>query len=372
MDKLSSIPTKKLDQAEIAGLARIHLWVTGEIHLRLNAFMRQARAVVLQRAGADGQFDGASGFQAQNDILREWDKVHADVLVIMRAGMEQAARLPFALLAEENQRRVLPLTVDGGRLTEATITTYEGWVEQQFRLLIEQANSRILDGLNLSARVWKMDSDTRLGINNLIVREIGEKQDAWSLARDLEGFLGSSQDCPRWTDARLYGLTKSDIAGGDLSGLLTGKACDGTGVAYKALRLARTEIQAIHAAASTRQMAASPWVLQEKIILSNAHPEPDECDDVTSGGDQGDGAYPVGTITLPLHPQCLCYKVAVTMSDDDFVAAMRGWGDGSQPWPEMDTYHATIGGVGADLSKDTDPLKTWLFGSERELQKVMP
>ena len=125
MDKLSSIPTKKLDQAEIAGLARIHLWVTGEIHLRLNAFMRQARAVVLQRAGADGLFDGASGYQAQNEILREWDKVHADVLILMRAGMEQAARLPFALLAEEHERKIRPLTVDGGRLQKA-ISTYEG------------------------------------------------------------------------------------------------------------------------------------------------------------------------------------------------------------------------------------------------------
>jgi hypothetical protein len=387
-NKLSSIPTGKLYQAQIAALARIHLWVTGETHLLINDFARQARAILLKRAGEDGVFDGASGYQAQVEILRAWGDVQTGMLKTIQAGMKQAAWLPFALMAEEHQRRVAPLAVsirqestgystNGKNLTEAVgdgagSTVFAGWVEQQFRVLIDQANTRIIDGLNLSGRVWKLDREAREGINNLVVQAIVKKQDAWSMAKDLEQFLGANQDCPRWTSSRLYGLTKSEIAGGDLQGLITGKSCDGQGVAYKALRLARTEIQAIHADAATRQMAASPWVQQERIVLSEGHPQADICDDVVDGGEDGKGIYDVGSISLPLHPQCLCYKVAVTISDDEFVSKMRGWMNNTQEWPEMDAYSQNVtGGVGVDLSAETVSLSIWLWGAEKVLEKVM-
>jgi len=375
-NKLSSIPTGKLYQVQIAALARIHLWVTGEIHLQINDFARQARAILLKRAGADGVFDGASAYQAQTEILRAWGDVQAETLKLTQAGMKQAARLPFALLAEEHERRVAPLTKDGGRLTEAVSTPYEGWVDKQFRSLVDAANTRVIEGLNLSGRVWKLDREAREGINHLVMQAIVNKQDAFSLAKDLEQFLGANQDCPRWTSSRLYGLTKTEIASGDLQGLITGKACDGQGVAYKALRLARTEIQAIHAEAATRQMAASPWVQKERIVLSAGHPKADICDDVIADGESSKGIYPVGTISLPLHPQCLCYKVAVTMSDDEFVTKMRGWLDGSESWTEMDAYSENVtGGSGLltsiILSNATSALTTWLWGTEKELEKVM-
>lgn len=383
-NKLSTIPTSKLYQAQIAALARVHLWVTGEIHLRINDFAREAREIFLKRAGKDGVFDGASGFQAQTEILRAWGDVQAKTLKLTQAGMKQAARLPFALLAEEHGRRFamlnesyphpnLPPNRQVRDLGEGVAENiFEGWVEQQFRVLIDRANTRVIEGMNLSGRVWRLDRETRGGINDLVVRAIVEKQDAWSLAKDLEKFLGANQDCPRWTSSRLYGLTKAEIAGGDLQGLVTGSACDGQGVAYKALRLARTEIQAIHADATTRQMAASPWVQKERIVLSEGHPQADICDDVIAAGDEGKGIYTVGTIILPLHPQCLCYKVAVTMSDDEFVSQMRGWLDGSSEWPEMDEYSSNIsGGVNVELGLATEALMTWLFGSEKELEKAM-
>ena len=75
---------------------------------------------------------------------------------------------------------------------------------------------------------------------------------------------------------------------------------------------------------------------------------------------------------LPLHPQCLCYKVAVTMSDDEFVMKMRGWLDGTETWTEMDNYSENItGGAGVNLAAETLSLATWLWGTEKELEKVM-
>lgn len=366
-----TIPASRLLQAEIAGLARVHLWVTGEIHLRVADFGRQARAILIRRADQDGQFDGASGFAAQTDILKAWGDCQADLVKYLLAGMRQSVRLPFSLMAEQHNRIVRPVC---NQVSEARrpAPIFEAWVEQQFRVLMDAAQTRILDGLNLSGRIWSLDRLVREEINTRIVRAISDKQDAWSLAKELEQYLGANQDCPRWTSARLYGLSKKDIADGDLHGLVTGNSCDGQGVAYKALRLARTEIQAIHAAATDVQLAASPWVQMERIVLSEGHPERDICDDVVEGGEESNGVYPVGSVILPLHPNCLCYKVAVTMDDDEFVERMRGWLDGSQPWTEMDAYGQNItGGAGVDLSAETDLLNTWLFGSEKELEKAM-
>ena len=149
--------------------------------------------------------------------------------------------------------------------------------------------------------------------------------------------------------------------------MLRGDACDGTGVSYNALRLARTEIQKAHALATDRILASQPWVEKEKIHLSAAHPGTDICDDVVSGGEKGEGIYDVGTIELPLHPNCLCYKTAVLMEEAQFTSRLRAWMTGSSPWSEMDDYEQMIGG---DASKSILPnainLAVWLFGDQLE------
>lgn len=370
---IRTIPSSRLRQAEIAGLARVHLWVTGEIHLRVADFGRQARAILLRRAGEDGLLeDGAIGFQAQTEILRAWGDCQSDLERYILAGLKQAALLPFALMAEEHNRIVRSANQRLQERAGGLPSVFPAWVEQQFRLLIGAAQDRSVDGLVLSARIWQIDRLVREEINLRIVEAITKKQDAWSLAKDLEQYLGANQDCPRWTSSRLYGLSKKDIADGDLFGLVNGNSCDGQGVAYKALRVARTEIQRVHAAATDMQLASSPWVLKERVIRSDGGVTCDICDPVTAGGEGGEGVYPVGTIVLPLHPNCMCYKVALTMSDDEFIDRLRGWQEGSETWTEMDAYSANItGGAGVDLSTETNLLNTWIFGNEKELEKAM-
>jgi len=149
---------------------------------------------------------------------------------------------------------------------------------------------------------------------------------------------------------------------------LRGDACNGSGVSYNALRLARTEIQKIHSLATDRMMAKQPWVQEEQIHLSAAHPETDICDDTAQGGRDGKGIYSVGEIELPLHPNCLCYKTAVLMSESDFTSRLNGWLKQEQDWPEMDSYASDLG---VDLSADLLPaainLAVWMFGEELSL-----
>jgi len=198
---------------------------------------------------------------------------------------------------------------------------------------------------------------------------IANGDSAWNIAQQLEQFLGANADCPRWTSTRLYGRTKSDIAAGDTTGLRSAP-CDGSGVSYNALRLARTEIQKAHALATDRVLAAQPWVEKEKVNLSAAHPETDICDETVQGGEKGEGVYEVGTIELPLHPNCLCYKTAVLMDEKAFTSSLRGWLDGSEAWGEMDDYANMLGVNSDQLSVSVMPnainLAVWLFGEDLE------
>jgi hypothetical protein len=211
-------------------------------------------------------------------------------------------------------------------------------------------------------------------MNQVILQAVANGTSAWDLAKELEVFLGANQDCPRWTSTRLYKTSKKDIAAGDLRGLVSGDACDGQGVAYNALRLARTELQKIHALATDKVLMNSPWVEAEVINLSKGHAEIDVCDDIVSGGDQGDGVYPVGTIGLPLHPNCLCYKTAVLTDEKAFIKDLKAWMKGEKDWKEMDSYAAFIGAGSSELtSKDlsNEPsllsLAVWLFSEDLSL-----
>ena len=218
--------------------------------------------------------------------------------------------------------------------------------------------------MNLVGRLWKIENEGRDAINNVTMQGIIDRDSAWNIAKKLEEFLGAGKDCPRWTSTRLYGRTASDKAAGDTTGLLTGNDCDGRGVSYNALRLARTEIQKAHSLATDRVMAAQPWVEMEKCNLSPAHAERDQCDDVVEGGENSDGVYPVGTIEYPLHPNDFCFKTAVLMDETTFTSNLNGWLNG-ESWPEMDDYKSMIGGDETiSLMPNALSLAVWLFGED--------
>jgi hypothetical protein len=162
-------------------------------------------------------------------------------------------------------------------------------------------------------------------------------------------------------------MSKTDIAAGDTTGLFTGSECQSQGVAYNALRLARNEMQTALNIANDTLMQASPWVEGEQIVLSAEHPKPDQCDDVAGGGENNDGTYPKGTITLPLHVLCLCYKLAVMMDRAVFNNKLKGWLKGGESWPAMKDYNTFIGGTLAVTFLDmvlTQVLATWLYADD--------
>jgi len=369
---LANIPVKRAGVAQQAALMRLQLWFTGETHRILSKFSEKAARYVRQYAGSDGVPGGGEMYQAQRSILSAWDETFIETwLPLFPAVRREAAAIPFGTLALRH-KQYFDLAKKQLSEDQAGSPVFE----PQLAAVVEAANQRIYaDGLTLSSRVWKLDRDARAGLQRTLMAGLTEQKSAWDVAKDLEGFLGAGQDCPRWVSTRLYVLTKKDIASGDRRGLKTGKECDGQGVAYKALRMARNEIQAVHHEASRAIMAAQPWVEKEQINLSPAHPKPDICDDVVKGGEGGKGIYPIGQIVLPIHVSCLCFSTAVLMRPTAFVQELRGWQDG-EPDPALDDYAAFLGVPKADVagldlfaSPIAQALAVWLWGKVADLAK---
>lgn len=365
IEQLDAIPLTRLYQASFKAVVRLHLFFTGRTHELFGEFVDKAQAAILKRGGRDQVLDGAAGLQLQEKLLKLWDETFATWQAEFERVRVEAVSIPFGVLAVSHERLVIPTVNDHQSAISEAVE--DGVFAPQLSALLNAASEHLYgDTLNLSQRVWRLDRDAQDGINSVLLNGISNGDSAWNIAQQLEQFLGANADCPRWTSTRLYGRTKTQIAQGDTTGLRS-QPCDGSGVSYNALRLARTEIQKAHALATDRILAAQPWVEMEKVHLSAAHPETDICDDVVQGGEKGEGVYEVGTIELPLHPNCLCYKTAVLMSEREFTAQLRGWLNGATTWSEMDDYADLLGGdVNQSILPNAINLAVWLFGEDLE------
>lgn len=354
---LNDIPLEQVHLAQQAALVRLQLFVVGEIH-RLVLNVTDVAVEALRKGSQTEPLSPVMVRQVRQNTLNAWAGFVEEYTRLMGAGMYIAAAFPFGSLATMHHHLVVPVVGEFvesrwpravGRwrsLTEKEVPRApDGVFRPQLEQVIQGVYKRVYDdGLNLSGRIWRMDAQTRKGIDQVIYTALAKGWSAWDTAEQLEKYLGAGRDCPRWTRDRLFSLEKKDIAGGDRTGLITGSECDGQGVAYNALRLARTEIQAAHHAANDLVFQKMPWVTEEQIALSPAHAEVDECDEVVEGGREGKGVYPKGEIKLPLHPHCMCYKLAVLMDNDEFIDRLRGWMGNTAEWVEMDAYSDMIGG----------------------------
>ncbi len=365
IQQLDSVSLGRVYQAGQKALMRLHLFSTGRIHETMVRFAEKVRADVGRVAGSDGTLDGAGVLKLQRMIDEQWADVFDELRTELQREREIAARIPFGVMALVHERLVVPALSDQP-LAVSEATTTGGVFDAPLRMLLSAAEERVYgNGLNLSGRLWQLDREAKDGINQVLMNGLSKGDSAWNIAKDLEQFLGGNADCPRWTKTRLYQRTKKDIAAGDTGGLVRGDACQGQGVAYNALRLARTEIQKAHALATDKAMAMQPWVKKEQCHLSGAHPEHDECDDVVSGGEKSQGIYEVGTIEYPLHPNCLCFKTAVMMDEKEFTAKLRGWMQGTEEWAGMDEYEKAVGGdASVSLMPEALRLAVWMFSDE--------
>jgi len=259
--RLDEVALGNLDKASFKALLRLQVFFTGRTHELMIEFGKEATAILLEHGGKDGILDGTSGFSTQVEMLNAWGDTFQQWRDEFLAVRKEAASLPYGVMAVRHERLLAaPLSqatspqigesarFGGNELTEGI---EDGVFKPQIEILLQAAAEWFYgDSQNLSGRIWAVEGAGRDAINRVIMQGITDGDSAWNMAKKLEQFLGAGMDCPRWTSTRLYGRTASDKSAGDTTGLLSGNDCDGRGVSYNALRLARTEIQKAHALAT--------------------------------------------------------------------------------------------------------------------------
>ena len=385
---LADVPVELVFEAQQAALMRLQLYLIGRTHGMLRDFADETRDTLAKAADEDGLLDGLGLHLALEAVTKGWRQTFGAWTRLFYGMRKEAAAIPLGTLAVLHERYIGPSTNTtriheseeagrrGGRgqaLEEGMPVVYTPQLQQ----VLDAADRRVYgDGFDLSQRIWRLDQASLEGIKRTLYTGVVKRNSAWNVAKQLEQYLGDGRGCPRWTEDRLRGLTKKAIASGDRTGLLSGVECDGSGVAYNALRLARNEIQIVHHMATDAIMGKMPWIEQEKVNLSPAHPEADVCDEVAGGGVKGEGVYAVGSIVLPLHVQCLCYKTSVLANPDDFVDRLKGWMQGGEQWPQMDQYAGYLGVAGAQLPDVSvavglaQKLVLWLWGNQGAMDAV--
>jgi len=369
-----AVKPAQIDPADVwpmqyRALVRMLLFLTGHTHAMLAELSREAKRILADVADGQETLDGLATHRAVTGIGAAWEAAFKDWKKQFAALQTEAAAIAFGGLVALHESYVRPSVQ---QLNESFAVNFV--FERQLKAVVDAANRRVYtDGLKLSDRLWRLDHQSRQGIEQVIYNGVANQKSAYQIAKDLEQYLGFGADCPRWTSTRLR-LTKKEIAAGDVRGLKSGDACQGQGVAYNALRLARNELQIIHGLATDQIMAALPFVEQEQINLSPSHPVDDECDQVVRGGQESKGIYPKGTVELPLHVHCLCFKTAVLMQPSQFTDQLQGWMNNTQTWPAMDEYAALIGGdVSISLSKAAEftSFMLWAVGAYEKMQAVV-
>lgn len=372
---LGDLPVVGAEGYQQRGLMRLQVMLTGEVHQLLIDLADDLRGKVMEAAGEDGSLAMEKSFGLQVYAGERWRVFFDEFVRVFGEARRQAAELPFGVLVRRHNwyaRKAKAGLEEAGPVAADVSGVFDGQIEEVLGAAAERIYS---DSFNLSNRIWRLDKDSLEGIQEVVYRGIAEERSAWDIATELEEYLGPGRDCPRWTRWRLYGKTKAQIAAGDTGGLYRGDECAGQGVAYNALRLARNEVQIAHHGATDAIFGRQPWIEMEQVLLSPDHPPIGcECEDVVAGGENGDGTYPKGEIMLPIHVQCLCYKVAVLMEPETFVDRLRGWMSGEEAWPAMDEYAGWLDvPVGEPpevvmAARVADVLVKWVWGGRGVLE----
>lgn len=159
------------------------------------------------------------------------------------------------------------------------------------RFAARQVESRYLNGIQLSPRVYRNRELTNGLLARRIDRGIALGKSAREIARDVSS------------------LIRPDVRGG---------------VSYAAMRLGRTELNNAFHTTSVSIARSQPWVEGMKWELSGSHPTADICDEFAERNEDGlgPGVYRTENVPAKPHPQCLCYTTTVTVGREQFINSL--------------------------------------------------
>lgn len=161
------------------------------------------------------------------------------------------------------------------------------------------------NGMGLSDKLWSQAKAYREELEAAISCAIRKGTSAVTLSKRLSKYLLD------------LGSIKRDYKE------LFGKATDIHDCEYRSARLARTEINMAYRTAENVRWRNMDFVVGYEVKTTrNGRHEADVCDDLA-------GKYPKDFEWVGWHPNCMCYKVPILKTDEEFWAWDAGDGTGS-------------------------------------------
>jgi hypothetical protein len=363
--ELTDVRTADLGLAQQLALARLQIFMMGETHKLLLEMNEPARKF-FGRLNQNSPMETASASGAQAVLYRELDLFIDRYTDLIKRGIKQAVAIPFGTMAEYHERLILPLVEEEvEEVLEAqaapAATLHAHYDEAVYAALMK----RYKDDLAVSERIWLLNRRTRKQMNNTLLLAVRESWTVNQTGLALQAYMAPSPGCIGRVRQLLRGAVNRALLN------LGGGPCASTALSYSAVRLARNEMTVALNIANDLMIQRMPYVTGEKINLSSEHGEVDQCDNVATGGRNGDGIYPVGSVLLPLHVMCMCYKEAVLMNPKSLRGRLSRFLDGGR-WDKAQRYQNAIGGVLAVSLTGlaiAGALKIWLDGSPERLEE---
>ena len=176
--------------------------------------------------------------------------------------------------------------------------TYERYYQVNSEAL-EAFQQRVTKGMNLSSKIWEQSKDYKEGIESAISLAVEKGTSAVTLSKRLSKYL---KDFPS--------LQKD-------YGLKYGKSCKAKNCEHNSIRLARTEINMAYRTAEQARWQQFDFVVGYEIKVSKSHKITDICD-------AAQGKYPKAFKFSGWHPNCFCYCVPITKTEDEFWSDDEG------------------------------------------------
>jgi hypothetical protein len=364
--EIDNVRLNDLGLAQQLALMRLHLFLTREVHRLIGEAAEDAQQLLRSLKGSE-VLGEAAGSQVQVAALRSWDVFIQKYTELIKRGIKQACAIPFGTVAQLHERLVLPAMEEiTAELEEAAPAASPFAMGAYYDEAVQEAlTRRYRDGLAVSERIWVMNNQGSQRIGATILSGVKEGKTVNQVALGLQTQLAAVPGCRGRINKILRGVASRAL-------LTLGGPCTSVGLSYNAGRLARNEMTVAMNIANDIMISRLPYVEGEAIRLNSTHTVPDECDAVAAGGNKGDGVYPVGTIALPLHVLCVCYKDVVLMNPDKFGRRLGRFVRGERGWSKAEKYQNGIGGnLGSSLAKVAivGALAIWLSSGPERLEE---
>ena len=217
-------------------------------------------------------------------------------------------------------------------------------------------------GLNLSQSVWKYVGDLKTEMEIALSVSLGQGDSAATVSRKVRKYLQNpdmmfkrfrvkvgERDIfdeegnvigtePIWGRRWKRKVTDPKTGSVTWENFNPRNYHSGRGVyrsSYKnAMRLTRTETNMAYRTAEQDRWQRMDFVVGYRVCLSNNHPAPDICDDLSAP--QGDrtskrGVYPKDFVFKSWHPQCRCFVIPILADEDEFITMQKAILAGEQP-----------------------------------------